>query len=127
MIGILILSHSSLVAEGAAAMCSQIASNINIDYAGGVDGRLGIDGELALNKLNDLLADNEKVVLYADIGSTVLTAKSIKELSNRPENVYIVNAPLVEGSIAGSVEVSLGSDINKIMEESKKACFIEKS
>jgi|UniRef100_A0A832ENN1 PTS hybrid protein len=127
MIGMLILSHSNLIAKGLVETCKQMAPDINIEGIGGIEKRLGIDAELALQKLNEMLENNEKVVIYADIGSTVLSAKTIKELSSRPADVHIVDAPLVEGSITGSIEISIGSDIDKIIEESKKSCFIEKN
>jgi dihydroxyacetone kinase DhaKLM complex PTS-EIIA-like component DhaM len=127
MIGMLILSHSNLIAKGLVETCKQMAPDISIEGIGGIENRLGIDTKLALEKLNELLENNEKVVIYADIGSTVLSAKTIKELSSRPADVHIVNAPLVEGSITGSIEISIGSDIDKIIEESKKACFMEKN
>lgn len=127
MVGILILSHSNLVAKGLLDICKQIAKDAHIESVGGVKGRLGLDVEKALKALNRLLEENDSVIIYSDIGSTVLASKSIKEISSRPNSVYIANAPLVEGAITGSVQTTLTNNVEEILEESKKACFMDKN
>ena len=127
MVGILILSHSNLVAKGLLDICKQIAKDAHIESVGGVEGRLGLDVEKALKALNRLLDENDSVIIYSDIGSTVLASKSIKEMSLRPNSVYIANAPLVEGAITGSVQTTLTNNVEEILEESKKACLMDKN
>ncbi len=127
MIGILILSHSNLIAKGLLETCKQMAENAYIESVGGIEDRLGIDVGLALETLNKLLKVSEAVIIYSDIGSTVLASKSIKDMSIKPDKVYIADAPLVEGAIAASVATTLTNNIQEILEESKKACFMEKN
>ncbi|MGB9755307.1 MAG: PTS mannose transporter subunit IID [Desulfurella sp.] len=127
MIGILILSHSNLIAKGLFDTCKQMAQETYIEYVGGIEDRLGLDVVLALETLNKMLAVSDAVIIYSDIGSTVLASKSIKEMSIKPDKVYIADAPLVEGAIAASVETTLTNNVEEILEESKKACFMEKS
>lgn len=127
MVGILILSHSKLIAEGLAEVCKQMAKGVDIIGVGGTDdGRFGVDAEKALSVLESLLQKNTDVIIYADIGSTIMAAKNIVELSSKPANVHIADAPLVEGSIVGSVEAMLRSEVNKILQESKNSCSLSK-
>lgn len=127
MVGILILSHSNLIAKGLFETCKQMAQDAYIEYVGGIKDRLGLDVGLALETLNKMLNVSDAVIIYSDIGSTVLASKSIKEISVKPDNVFIADAPLVEGAIAASVQTTLTSNIEEILEESKKACLMEKS
>ncbi len=127
MVGILILSHSNLIAKGLLETCKQMAQDAYIESIGGIEGRLGLDVGLALETLNKMLEVSEAVIIYSDIGSTVLAAKSIKEMSMKSDKVYIADAPLVEGAIAATVQTTLTNNIEEILEESKKACFMEKN
>ncbi len=48
-------------------------------------------------------------------------------MSLRPNSVYIANAPLVEGAITGSVQITLTNNVEEILEESRKACLMDKN
>lgn len=122
------MSHSNLIAKGLLEVCKQMARDVDIRAVGGVDEgkKLGLDVNQALLTLELMLKKNSKVVIYADIGSTVLGAKNVISLCSSPKNVYLADAPLVEGAIVGSVESMMGSSVEKILDESRKSCFMSK-
>ena len=102
MIGIVIVSHSSLIADGTKELALQMADpTLKIMAAGGTsDGKLGTDMKKiksAIEKVNG--ADG--VLILTDLGSSVLTTQ-------------IANAPLVEGAVIAAVEASFNSDIFSI-------------
>lgn len=129
MVGILILSHSNLIAKGLVEVCKQMAKSVDIRAVGGVDEghRLGLDIGKALSTLDSMLEKDSEIVIYADIGSTVMGARNVISLCSNPKGVYLADAPLVEGAIVGSVEAMIGSDVKKILSESKKACSIDEN
>jgi PTS hybrid protein len=128
MVGILILSHSNLIAKGLLEVCKQMAKGVDIQAVGGVDEgkRLGLDVDKALSTLELMLKRDSEVVIYADIGSTVMGAQNVISLCSRPKDVHLADAPLVEGAIVGSVESMIGSSVEKILAESKKSCLMGK-
>lgn len=116
MVGIVVVSHSSKVAEGTKEIASQMAPEINIGIAGGTaDGRIGTD----MTKIQDAIIEvyNKKgVIILFDLGSALMNAEMAIEFldEDMKNNVEIVNAPLVEGTVIAAVEASIGKDINEI-------------
>ena len=56
------------------------------------------------------------VIMLVDLGSAVMSSEMAIELSDYPELIKIVDAPLVEGALFAAVEASVGSDIKRISE-----------
>lgn len=116
MVGIVVVSHSSKVAEGTKEIASQMAPEINIGIAGGTaDGRIGTD----MTKIQDAIIEvyNKKgVIILFDLGSALMNAEMAIEFldEDMKNNVEIVNTPLVEGTVIAAVEASIGKDINEI-------------
>ncbi|WP_461865943.1 dihydroxyacetone kinase phosphoryl donor subunit DhaM [Thermococcus sp.] len=128
MLSILILSHSPDIARGLKEMCLQmISGDVTIEAVGGTkEGNLGIDAELVLNKLQELMANSDGVVVLGDIGSTILAAKNALNMLGFPANVCIADAPLVEGAVVASVEASLGSPLQEVVKKAEEVKSLNK-
>ena len=76
MVGIVLISHSAALAQGTAELVGQIADGVRVVPVGGTDdGRLGTSAE-AIAKAIATADQGDGALLIADLGSSVLTAKS---------------------------------------------------
>ena len=116
MVGIVVVSHSQKVAEGAKELALQMAADAKIAAAGGLqDGSIGTDMEKITNAINEVMSD-DGVIMLVDMGSAIMTSKMAIEMSDNPEKIKIVDTPVVEGTIFGAVEASIGSSMEQIMD-----------
>ncbi|RKD23588.1 dihydroxyacetone kinase DhaM subunit [Caminicella sporogenes DSM 14501] len=125
MVGIVIVSHSEKIAEGVVELCSQMAQGeVKVIAAGGTeDGRIGTDAVRimeAIKKANS----GDGVLILVDMGSAIMSTQLALDLLDEDlkNNVVIVDAPIVEGSIGAVVQASIGSclqEVKKVAEESK--------
>ena len=122
MVGIVIVSHSAKIAEGIKELALQMAHGYDgIFCAGGMeDGSIGTDAVRIMDAIRD--ADKgDGVVVFGDLGSGIISAEmAIDMLDGEGINVRIADAPIVEGVIVAAVEASIGSDFNRVIEESEK-------
>ncbi|MBQ9275587.1 MAG: PTS mannose transporter subunit IID [Succinivibrio sp.] len=108
MIGIVVVSHSSKVAEGICDMINQIShkSSLQVVPAGGTaDGKLGTDPQLVLEAIKK--ADSgDGVVVLADLGSGVISSQAAISKLDEPlrSRVKIADAPVLEGAVGAGVE-----------------------
>ncbi len=120
MIGLVIVSHSNKISEGVVDLCYEMAGeDLKIISAGGTsDGRIGTDPMLIKESIEKTY-DGDGVVILADIGSSIMSSELAIEMLEEEikEKTIILDAPIVEGSIAVSVQASISND----MEEIKKA------
>ncbi len=116
MIGLVIVSHSSMIADGTKELALQMADPaLKIMAAGGTsDGKLGTDMKKiksAIEKVNN----PEGVLILTDLGSSVLTTEMVIDMMNEDDKdiskIKIANAPLVEGAVVAAVQASFGNDI----------------
>ena len=121
MVGIVVVSHSQKVAEGAKELALQMAADAKIAAAGGLqDGSIGTDMEKITNAINEVMSD-DGVIMLVDMGSAIMTSEMAIEMSDNPEKIKIVDTPVVEGTIFGAVEASIGSSMEQIMDVSAQA------
>ncbi len=129
MVGIVIVSHSSKVAEGIREMALQMANpDQKIIAAGGTDaGGIGTDAVKILNAINEA-DDGDGVVLLVDLGSAVLSAEVAMEMLEEivRERVRIADTPILEGSISAVVEASIGSPLEAVVATAEEAKEINK-
>ena len=112
MIGIVVVSHSSKVAEGICDMVQQLSSRdgekLPIYPAGGnAQGGLGTDPQRVLEAIKK--ADQgEGVVVLADLGSAVISSQAAISMLDEPlrSRVRIADAPVLEGAIGAGVEAA---------------------
>ena len=128
-VGLVLVSHSSSIAEGLAELAAQVAGpSVPIVAIGGAaDGSLGTDGGKVLDALRKAAAGQGAVVLM-DLGSSVLSVRAAQaELSAEElERLVIADAPLVEGTIAAAVTASTGASPQEIAAAAREARSVNK-
>jgi PTS hybrid protein len=106
---LVVVSHSSKIADGAVELAAQMAPDVLILPAGGTDdGRIGTSLDKVMAALEQAAGDG--VVVLADLGSAVMTAESAAEFAADPGSVLIADAPIVEGLVAAAVAAQAGAE-----------------
>ncbi|ATW46764.1 dihydroxyacetone kinase phosphoryl donor subunit DhaM [Streptomyces peucetius] len=126
LVGIVLVSHSAELAAGLRLLMEQIGSaTVPLATAGGTDdGRIGTSYDLVLAAIGH--ADRGGgVVVLPDLGSSVLTARTVLEDHPRTD-VTIVDAPFVEGAVAAVVTAASGADLNTVANAAKEARHVPK-
>ncbi|MBW8486951.1 dihydroxyacetone kinase phosphoryl donor subunit DhaM [Actinomadura parmotrematis] len=110
MIGIVLVSHSRALAEGAAELARTLGGGRAVVHAAGgdADGGLGTSPELVEAAIA-AADDGDGVVLLADLGSSVLTCKLAAE--DAAGRVALADAPFVEGAVAAASLAAAGADL----------------
>jgi PTS hybrid protein len=126
-VGIVLISHSRALAEGAAELARQMGvGEVAVEPAGGTeDGGLGTSMELLESAVRK--ADQGAgVVLIADLGSSVLTARTFLEDVEEGE-VVLADAPFVEGSVAAASAAAGGADVAGVVTAAGEAYDFRKT
>lgn len=126
-VGLVVVSHSSRIAEGTAELAGQMAGpDVRIVPAGGMeDGAIGTDAARIAAAIGEADAGSGVVVL-ADLGSAVLATRTALELLGNPENVRLSRGPIVEGAIIAAVQASTGSSLDDVLEAAEGAASLPK-
>jgi phosphoenolpyruvate---glycerone phosphotransferase subunit DhaM len=117
-----LVSHSSQVAEGTAELVWSMVGEVEMAAVGGdVDGSLGTDPDRIRLAIEGLEAD--EVLVFMDIGSAVLSAETVLEMLEPEvaEKVRLVDAPFIEGAFAAGVLASTGADAEECIEAAQEA------
>jgi phosphoenolpyruvate---glycerone phosphotransferase subunit DhaM len=116
MVGFVIVSHSKNLAESVVELTSMMAPNASIRAAGGMeDGGFGTSFEKIQNAIDEIYTD-EGVLILMDMGSAVMTTEMVLEMM--PERkIKMVDCPLVEGAVAGTVSAVCGMSMEEIAEQ----------
>ena len=121
-VGIVLVSHSDALARGLRELLLQIGgSRLAIAVAGGTD-----EGELgtSYHRIADAITSVDKgsgVVVLTDLGSAVLTARTVLADRADPESTVLVDAPFVEGAVAAAVIAATGADIATVCAAAEEA------
>lgn len=119
MVGLVLVSHSRKLAEGAKELAALMAKEVPIAAAGGLpDGSFGTDFERIKNAVDEVLSDDGVLVLM-DMGSAVMTTEMVLE-DYQDKKVYMVDCPFAEGAVVAAVDASTGMDIESIRDELSK-------
>ena len=116
-VGIVLVSHSRDLAVGLADVAGQMAPNVAIRPAGGLeDGSIGTSFELISAAIAEADSGDGAVLLY-DLGSGFLTAETAVEFleDERAERVVIVDAPFVLGAVSASIAANVGADLRGVI------------
>jgi len=120
-VGIVLVSHSAELAQGAAHLAAQVSGGtVTIIAAGGTDeGGLGTSAAKVTRGLR--LADSGAgVVVLPDLGSAVLTVRAVLE-DHGGQSVLLADAPFVEGAVAATVTAAAGADIKAVAAAAEEA------
>jgi len=126
MVSIVIVSHSAKLAEGVRELAEQmVQGSIRLAATGGIDdpdNPIGTD-PMKVYEAVESVYDDDGVVILMDLGSALLSAEMAIEFlePERQANVYLCEAPLVEGTMAAAVQASVGGDIQQVMAEARGA------
>jgi phosphoenolpyruvate---glycerone phosphotransferase subunit DhaM len=121
VVGIVVVSHSADLAEGLAALASQMAGpDVRIEPAGGLpDGSLGTDEDRVRTAIR--AADQGSgVVILGDLGSAILTVRHVLE-RHANGHVRLADAPIVEGAIAAAVTASANMPLEDVVRSAEDA------
>jgi PTS hybrid protein len=126
MVGIVLVSHSSRLADGLGELLAQIGSSeVPVAVAGGtIDGGLGTSAD----RVTAAIADADRgdgVVVIPDLGSAVLTVKSVLAGFDAT-SVVLVDAPFVEGAVAAAVTAATGAGLDAVVLAAREARHVTK-
>ena len=128
-VGLVIVSHSAMLAAGVVELAGQMAGDVRIEAAGGTeDGGVGTDATMIARAIE--AADSGKgVLVLVDLGSAVLaTQLAIEELlaPGQRGRVRISQAPLVEGAVVAAVQASIGASLDEVDRAAAEAATMRK-
>jgi PTS hybrid protein len=125
-VGIVLVSHSARLAEGAADLAAQVGGGtVTVIAAGGTDdGGLGTSPAKVAKGLR--LADSGAgVLILPDLGSAVLTVLAL--LEDLPDaNVTLADAPFIEGAVAATVTAAAGANLKSVAKAAEEAWHARK-
>ena len=116
-VGIVIVSHSSLIAKGTADMVRQmVGDEIALAACGGdPDGGLGTnvpDIQAAI----DTVFGSRGVAILVDLGGAETNSEMAVEMlpEDRQRQIVICNAPIVEGAVMAATEAAGGGTLEEV-------------
>lgn len=116
-VGIVIVSHSPSVAEGAADMVRQmVGDEVALGWCGGdPDGGLGTSVE-AITAAIDAAWSDAGVAILVDLGGAESNSEMAIEFlpDDRKGKVVVCNAPIVEGAVMAATEASGGASLEEV-------------
>jgi dihydroxyacetone kinase phosphotransfer subunit len=116
-VGIVIVSHSPKVAEGAADMVRQmVGSSVPLAWTGGnPDGGLGTDVAAIRASIERAWSD-AGVAILVDLGGAESNSEMAIEMlePSRRSKVVVCEAPLVEGAVMAATEASGGASLEAV-------------
>jgi PTS hybrid protein len=126
-VGIVLISHSRALAEGAADVASSVCQGGArvIGIGGTEDGQLGTSLDALISAI-EKADDGAGVVIIADLGSSVLTARSYLADHTVP-GAHLADAPFVEGAVAAAVVASTGAPVEAVLAAAEEARDVRKS
>ena len=117
IVGIVIVSHSPKVAEGAADMVRQmVGDEVPCAWTGGNPvGGLGTDA-VRIRDAIDRIWSEAGVAVLVDLGGAEMNAEMAIEMldGDRSGRVRICNAPIVEGAVIAATEASGGATLEAV-------------
>ncbi|HEV7708222.1 MAG TPA: dihydroxyacetone kinase phosphoryl donor subunit DhaM [Asanoa sp.] len=121
LVGIVLISHSAALAEGAAELAQQIAGGATVVPAGGIEGGgLGTSTDRIEAAIEDADAGSG-VLLIPDLGSAVLSARAVLADLAGETVARLVDAPFVEGAVAAAVAAGSGADLDAVAQAAEEA------
>lgn len=130
MVGIVLVSHSYALAEGAKELSRTMAgAELKIAAAGGLDDdsavdkhTLGTDPMKILAAIQEVYSE-DGVLIFVDMGSALLSSDlALQFLSGEEQkHVLISDAPFIEGAVTAAVQARMNTPLPQILKELKQA------
>jgi phosphoenolpyruvate---glycerone phosphotransferase subunit DhaM len=116
-VGIVIVSHSAKVAEGAADMVRQmVGESVPLAFVGGnTEGGLGTDVGAIMGAIDKAWSE-AGVAILVDLGGAETNSEMAVEMmpQTKRSRIVICNAPIVEGAVMAATEASGGSSLDVV-------------
>lgn len=117
VVGIVVVSHSPLVAQGTADMVRQmVGDEVPVAFTGGDPaGGLGTSPDAIKTAIETVLGA-KGVAVMVDLGGAEMNAEMAIEMleDDAASRVRICNAPLVEGAVIAATEASGGASLEDV-------------
>jgi phosphoenolpyruvate---glycerone phosphotransferase subunit DhaM len=131
LVGLVLISHSGMLADGLREMVAQVAGeDVAVGSAGGTeDGRLGTSAPRIAAALRATLdASPDGVLVLLDLGSAALSLElALEDLDPVDRGlVRVSEAPLVEGAILAAVQASIGASLSDVVAAAESAAAMPK-
>lgn len=113
-IGIVIVSHSRHLAQGAIDLISEVAKDVPITYCGGLeDGSIGTE----FSRVEDAVNSNpaEMILAFFDLGSARMNMEMVADFSDK--DIRIQSVPIVEGSYTAAALLQAGAPLEAVLEQ----------
>ena len=125
MVGLVVVSHSSRLAEGVVELAREMGgATVAIEAAGGLEagGALGTSATMIAAAIERAWSE-DGVLVVMDLGSAVLSAEAALELldEGRGERVLLCDAPLAEGAVIAAVAAGSGASLAEVAAEARRA------
>ena len=130
MVGIVVVSHSDVLAEGVVRLAREMAGEeLALEAAGGIEepGVLGTDADRVREAIERAMSPDGVLVLM-DLGSALMSAEfAVELLDGAAGPVKLSSAPLVEGTVAAAVAASGGATLDEVAAEARGALAMKTS
>jgi dihydroxyacetone kinase phosphotransfer subunit len=117
-VGIVIVSHSPLIARGTADMVRQmVGDSVPLAWCGGnAEGGLGTNARDILTAIDSAWSE-AGVAVFVDLGGAETNSEMAIEMLEpaRARRVLICNAPIVEGAVMAAAEASGGAALVRVV------------
>ncbi|WP_353047902.1 MULTISPECIES: dihydroxyacetone kinase phosphoryl donor subunit DhaM [unclassified Exiguobacterium] len=118
IVELIIVSHSSKIAEGIQDLMKEMAPVVPIHLAGGLeDGAIGTDVNRILTALNEVKGE---ALLLSDIGSATMNAELAIDMYEGDKEVAFFDGPIVESAFIASVSSGNDMSLSDIVEQLKQ-------
>lgn len=125
MVGLVIVSHSSKLAEGVVDLARMMAKTAPIAPAGGLeDGSFGTSFEKISAAVDQVYSDDGVLVLM-DMGSAVMTAEMVME-SMEDRKIVLADCPVAEGAVTAAVGAEAGMTLEEILADLEQVGTLKK-
>ncbi len=126
MIGIVAVSHSADLAEGILKLAEQMGQGkVPLAVAGGIDdpeNPIGTDAMKILEAIQQVYSD-DGVLVFMDMGSAILSTEMALDFldDEQKKNVYLCEAPIVEGVMSAVSAISAGLSLKQVLQEARNS------
>ncbi len=116
MLGIVLVSHSAQLAQGALEVVKMLAQEVPVAAAGGLeDGSFGTSFDKISQAVESVYGE-EGVLIFCDMGSAIMTSEMVIEAMPQ-RKIKIVDAPIVEGALVAAMASLGGHDLEATLQQ----------
>ncbi|KHD84111.1 PTS-dependent dihydroxyacetone kinase phosphotransferase subunit DhaM [Bacillus ginsengihumi] len=118
--GIVIVSHVKELAAGLEALLAEVAKEVEITYAGGIEeGAIGTSFEAIHTAIVE--NDADKIFAFYDLGSAKINLEMAIEMTDK--TIYLIDAAVVEGAYTTAALIQADASFETIMDQLKPLCI----